>query len=168
MNGTSVGESGAPRSVATRALVTNVVPFRLEDGLPPDLTPLLFDAAIDAPILAGREVKALLSKSAGGKQGGEAVTYSNTKRGREQQPSGGFKHILANKEAGVGSWTRRLDPLEVGEILTYRHRVNDEHTVEVRIRGDAVESNGLARAGLPADLSKLVVGLDGGDDKKED
>lgn len=164
VDGTSVGDSEARHSFPTRALVTNAVPFRLGDGLPPDLTPLLFDSTIDAPVLAGREIKALFSDSGGERKHGEAVTDPNTKRRREQQAAGRDKHTPTKKETGGGSWTRRLDPLEVGEILSYRHRLNDGHTVEVRIRGDTVGPDMLARAGLPADLSKLVVGFDGGED----
>ena len=42
-------------STVPSAIVTNAVPFRLAQGLPRELGPLLFDANIDADILAGKK-----------------------------------------------------------------------------------------------------------------
>lgn len=146
---------------ATRVLVTNVVPFHLENGLPAEVTPILFDSIIDASVLAGGIEKPPPGESRSGGKGGDEGRDPKTKRGTEKQVAGAGKHARGRGEDREGLWMRRMDPLAGGEILSYVHCASDGNSVEVRIRGAPLKSYELANVRLQADLSKLVVEGDG-------
>ncbi|CBJ48663.1 hypothetical protein Esi_0046_0019 [Ectocarpus siliculosus] len=147
-------ESSSPR--ATRAVVTNAVPFRLADGLPRELGPLLFEDTSDASLLAGDAAEDH-PQSRGAKRKPEhpRVTVSDPElvgsRPEEAEEE-------TEEEEGY-EWERKKDPRSAGKILSHTRRGSgpSEAAVEVRIRGETLGADQLARAGLPHDLFSLVV-----------
>ncbi|CAM9435508.1 unnamed protein product [Ectocarpus sp. 6 AP-2014] len=141
---------------ATRAVVTNAVPFRLADGLPRELGPLLFEATSDASLLAG-DAAENHPQSRGAKRKPEhlRVTVSDPElvgsRPEEAEEE-------TEEEEGY-KWESKKDPRSAGKILSHTRRGSgpSEAAVEVRIRGETLGADQLARAGLPHDLFGLVV-----------
>ncbi|CAB1113868.1 unnamed protein product [Ectocarpus sp. CCAP 1310/34] len=154
VNGHEEAKSSSHR--ATRAVVTNAVPFRLADGLPRELGPLLFDDTSDASLLAG-----------------DAAEYHPQSRVAKRRPEHPLVTVSdpeldgseleeveeeAEEEHEYG-WESKKDPRSAGQILSHTHRGSgpSEAAVEVRIRGETLSADQLARAGLPHDLFGLVV-----------
>eukprot|EP00904_Undaria_pinnatifida_P000782 jgi/Undpi1/10704/HiC_scaffold_29.g13152.m1 len=180
-------------STVPSAIVTNAVPFRLAQGLPRELGPLLFDANIDADILAGKNIDPSPSekeKSDSPAKKSTADDPSSPKRGKmdssspktdalelnpqeqqqeeEEEEEEGEGFGLGQGWGGREIWTRKADPLGTGEVFSHisRGEQSDDDVVgaiEVRLRAGPLGVAELARAGLPKDVSALVVGVDGGD-----
>lgn len=140
------------------------MPFHLENGLPAEVTPMLFDSVIDASVLAGRGEKSHPGESRSGGKGGDEGRDPKTKRATEKQAAGAGNHARTRGGEREGLWLRRVDPLAGGEILSYVQCASDGHSVEVRIRGAPLKSDELNKVRLPADLSRLVVE---GDSRRE-
>ena len=84
----------------------------------------------------------------------------------EEEEGEGFG--LGQGWGGREIWTRKADPLGTGEVFSHisRGEQSDDDVVgaiEVRLRAGPLGVAELARAGLPKDVSALVVGVDGGD-----
>ena len=158
-----------------RAIVTNAVPFRLEDGLPRELGPLLFDANADGAVLAGKNdlissPETDASNLNLNEQKDEEEHGLENGRGKqnwinlnEQREDAGWYGL--RKERGKDIWTRKPDPLGTGEVFSHVREWLDGGgaCVEVRLRAGPLGAAELAKAGLPKDVSALVVGVDGGD-----
>lgn len=141
---------------ATRAVVTNAVPFRLEDGLPQELGPLLFEDPSDASLLAGDAAESH-PQPRGAKRRPEhpRVTVSDPELvGSEPEEA----EEETEEEQGY-KWESKKDPRSAGQILSHTRRGSgpSEAAVEVRIRGETLGADQLARTGLPHDLFGLVV-----------
>lgn len=139
--GSRATEEVLHQDMSTRVLVSNVIPFRLEEGLPPEVGPLLFDAEVDASVLVGDSYRP------GGTQG--------KVNGQEH---GGAE----DTEVTEGSWARRPDPFGAGDIWSHWHCAADGTNIEVRVRAGELAPEGLMRAGMSKDLSALIVS-NGGD-----
>lgn len=147
-------EAEASSHHAARAVVTNAVPFRLADGLPRQLGPLLFEDTSDASRLVGDPAENH-PPSRGSKRGPEhpRVTVSNPEL-VDSEPGEAEEEAEEEYE-----WESKTDPRKAGKILSYTRRGcgPSEAAVEVRIRGETLGADNLARAGLPHDLFALVV-----------
>ncbi|CAM9270570.1 unnamed protein product [Ectocarpus fasciculatus] len=141
---------------AARAVVTNAVPFRLADGLPRELGPLLFEGTSDASLLAGHAAEDR-PQSRGAKRGPEhpRVTVSDPERDGPEPKEAEEK---TQEEQGY-EWESKTDPRSAGQILSHTRLGSgpSEAAVEVRIRGETLGADQLTRAGLPHDLFDLVV-----------
>ncbi|CAM9162797.1 unnamed protein product, partial [Hapterophycus canaliculatus] len=137
----------------SRVVVSNVVPFRLADGLPRELGPLLFEETADASLLGG---------------GAEYRPPSRgTRNGREKHPAGdepeGEDSVTREEQEGEEDeedlWIDKEDPRGCGPMLSHVRREcrSVGGVVEVRLRAKSIDSRQLARAGLPQDMSALVV-----------
>eukprot|EP00752_Nemacystus_decipiens_P012720 g11270.t1 len=143
------------------AVVTNVVPFRLVDGLPRELGPLLFDRKLVASLLAEDVADHRLAsrddaRGRGGKQG-ETAEQGGAGSCPGEAPAAG--------EAGDALWVRKKASASTGPVLSHVHRVDAAEgggKVEVRIRGEPLDAETLAMAGLPQDMAALVVTADVG------
>ncbi|CAM9296384.1 unnamed protein product, partial [Laminaria digitata] len=150
------GDDSVPRAIA---IVTNAVPFRLGHGLPQELGPLLFDSIADAAVLAGKQADDFLSsspeKDALFPEKNALVPETGT-----QKEGDGYQH-----DPGQGwvrdMWTRKAGPFGTGEVFSHVHRRLDDggasSSIEVRLRAGPLSAAELAKAGLPKDVSALVV-----------
>lgn len=140
------------------AVVTNVAPFRMAEGLPRELGPLLFDKILVASLLAEDEADHRppsrdRARSRRGKQTGAA----------EQEGPDSSPGKTAEGEEKEGSlWVKKKASDGTGPVLSHVYRVGDGEggNVEVRIRGEPVDTETLAMAGLPQDMAALVVAAD--------
>lgn len=148
--GRAGAEAPSSKSRHAHAIVSNAVPFRLVDGLPRELGPLLFDETVDASLLGGRGECRPLSRGA--------------KSEREKHPAGvepdGKDSKMGEDQEGVeDDWVETEGPRGCGPVLSHIRRGCRpvEGVVEVRLRAKPLDTKQLARAGLPQDMSALVV-----------
>lgn len=171
------GDGGAEST--PRAIVTTAVPFRLEHGLPRELGPLLFDADADADVLAGKadsfsssslETDALLSEMEAlpGTDGSSSNLKEKKRKEDEEGDDDDGDYGLEEQGRGREKWTRKPHPLGAGDVLSHfvrgGGRLSDGDDggaacVEVRLRAAPLNAAQLAKAGLPKDVSALVVGV---------
>lgn len=140
----------------TRGLVTNAMPFRLEQGLPRELGPLLFDTTADAPILSGNVCRPPRAWSGRG----TTTAARESKREEADRPTEEVDEKI--RGAAPEEWVRSEDPRGAGEILSHVHKYGfsgSAGVVEVRTRGKPLDVEGLLKAGLPKESSSLVIGL---------
>lgn len=154
-------------SSSARAVVSNVVPFRLVDGLPRELGPILFSADEISSIVSAGDPDHQRPPSRGARRGHarqKAVAVEPEAAG--SNPKENQEHVEEDdgeEEQKESLWARKKDPSGSGHvILSHVHRgaaADAEGTaVEVRIRGESSDVGGaLARSGLPQDMSGLVV-----------
>ncbi|CAM9752939.1 unnamed protein product, partial [Scytosiphon promiscuus] len=136
-----------------RAVVSNAVPFRFADGLPRELGPLLFEATADASLLRGSSEHRLPSHGAG---------IGRTKHSARVEPEGSSSNLGEVQEEGREEedlWESQEDPHGCGPVLSCRRRGYrpGEGTVEVRLRAKPLDTKQMVSAGLPQDMSALVV-----------
>lgn len=150
-------EEGArwSQSATAHAVVSNAVPFHHADGLPRELGPLLFDETADASLLAGTAEPRPPSRGARGEDVKHPAAVMQ-EGGKEEFESGEGQH---GEEGDNDLWVKKENPRSYGPVLTHVHGRTQpsEGTVEVRLRGEPMDATQLARAGMPQDMSALVV-----------
>lgn len=144
----------AGRRPAAAAVVTNVVPFRLADGLPRELGPLLFDKSVLASLLAGDAEHRPPSRDGGKRRKGKH-TGTTEREGADSSPG----ETPEDEETEEARWVRKKASNGTGQVLSHVHYVDaaEGGKVDVRIRGEPVDAETLATAGLPQDMVALVV-----------
>lgn len=165
-----VGEQAAVAAAAAgkkgyspAAVVTNVVPFRLADGLPRELGALLFDKKMVASLLSEDYYVDRRPPSRDGarrrREGKQAETTAEQQEGPDSSPGG---ETLEEEETGDALWVRKKASNSTGPFLSHVHKVDaaEGGKVEVRIRGEPLDAATLAMAGLPQDMAALVVAAD--------
>eukprot|EP00903_Cladosiphon_okamuranus_P007920 g7648.t1 len=141
---------------SSAAVVTNVLPFRLADGLPRELGPLLFDKKLVASLSAeGDDVDRRPPSRDGERRrraGEQAGTTVEQQEGPDSSPG---SETLEEEETGDALWVRKKASNGAGPVLSHVHSVGGK--VEVRIRGEPLDAETLAMAGVPQDMAALVV-----------
>lgn len=156
---TAVAAAGKRSSSSPATVVTNVLPFRLVDGLPRELGLLLFDKKLVASLLAEDDAdhQPPSRDSARRRQGKEAG--SAEPGGADSSPG----ETPEEGETGKTLWVRKKASNSTGPVLSHVHHadaVEGVGKVEVRIRGEPLDAEALAMAGLPQDMAALVVAAD--------
>lgn len=154
------GKAPSSSSGGARAVVTNVVPYRLNDGLPRELGPLLFSDNEVASLLAGDPDHHHHPPSRGARRGRAKQTMAVEPEEAHSSPAENHEHEEKEEEEEEALlWVRKKDPSSSGQVLSHVHRgvAADAGTVEVRIRGESLDVGALARVGLPQDMSALAV-----------
>lgn len=167
-------KSGSSRSSdSAPAVVFNVVPFRLVDGLPRELGPLLFSADEISSLISVGGPDDHRPPSRGARRGhAKQKTVAAEPEGADSSPAQTREHEEEGREEEGREeeekkevlWVKRKDPSGSGHVvLSHIHRGAEAAddaagtAVEVRIRGEPLDVGGLAKVGLPQDMSELAV-----------
>lgn len=148
------GEEARAEGKRPAAVVTNVVPFWLADGLPRELGPFLFDNSAVASLLDEDADHRPPSRDGARRKRGKQ-TGPAERDGPDSSPG----ETPENEEADGTVWVRKKASDSAGQVLSHVHHADatDGGKVEVRIRGEPVDAETLAVAGLPQDMAALVV-----------
>lgn len=158
------GHGKPPKSSScARSVVSNVVPFRLIDGLPRELGPLLFSADDFSSLLSARDPDHPHHTSLGARRGhAKHKTVAVETEGEDSMQNQEHGEEGGEEDEQKALWVRKKGPSGSGHVvLSHVHggAAADAAgtTVEVRICGESLGAGALARAGLPQDMSGLAV-----------
>lgn len=150
------------------AVVFNVVPFRLGDGLPRELGPLLFSADDVSSLLSAGSPDHHRPPSRGARRGhAKQKTVAAEPEGGGSRPVQTQEHEeeeeREEEEKKEVLWVKRKDPSGSGHVILSHIHCGPAAAgaagtaVEVRIRGEPLDVGALAKVGLPQDMSELAV-----------